>query len=503
MSPAGAPLIVASNRGPVGFERGPDGRLEPHRGSGGLVTALLGAMQEAGGLWVAAAMSEGDREMAERSDGGRIDMQAFGSTYRVRYLDVPEDVYDGYYNGISNGVLWFAHHYLWDTVRSPSFGDDVERAWGQYVEVNRRFAQALAEEGERAAAEPAYLVQDYHLALVPRFLRELRPQAQIAHFSHTSMAGPTYFRMLPNEMRNQLLQGMLGADVLGFHSQAWAENFMLSARQLPGARVDLARSRIRSDGRDVAVRIHPISVDGRAMRQSASTQQVNEVRRELNRWRGNARLILRVDRLELTKNIVRGFQAYEMLLQRDPSWRGRVRFLALLSPSRMDVPEYRAYADASLAEADRINEALGTEDWKPIEVRLKDDYLGAIAAYGLYDVLFVNPVIDGMNLVAMEGPLLNRRQGVLVLSRNAGAYGRLGRYSVGVNPFDLREMANALQTALEMPVDERARRARGLSRLVLSNTPARWVGAQLEDLERARRRRSASAGGDSARAQAS
>jgi trehalose 6-phosphate synthase len=442
--------------------------------------------------------------MAERSDGGRIDMQAFGSAYRVRYLDVPPDVYDGYYNGISNGVLWFAHHYLWDTVRSPSFGDDVAKAWGHYVEVNRRFAQALAEEGERAApAEPAYLVQDYHLALVPKFLRELRPQAQIAHFSHTSMAGPTYFRMLPTEMRNQLLQGMLGADVLGFHSQAWAENFMLSARQLPGTRVDLARSRIRSDGRDVAVRIHPISVDGRAMRESAATPQVHELRRKLNRWRGNARLILRVDRLELTKNIVRGFQAYEMLLERNRSWRGRVRFLALLSPSRMDVPEYRAYAEASLAEADRINEALGEADWKPIEVRLKDDYLGAIAAYGLYDVLFVNPVIDGMNLVAMEGPLLNRRHGVLVLSRNAGAYGRLGRYSVGVNPFDLGEMADALQSALEMPVDERARRARGLSRLVLSNTPARWVAAQLEDLERARRRRNAPDGAGTARAQAS
>jgi trehalose 6-phosphate synthase len=483
------PLIVASNRGPVTFERGETGELEPRRGAGGLVTALLGALQAAGGLWVAAAMSEGDREIASASADGRVDMQAFGSAYRVRYLDVPADVYDGYYNRISNGVLWFAHHYLWDTVRSPAFDDSVHRSWGHYVEVNRRFAEALAEEGDRAGGEPAYLIQDYQLALVPRFLRELRPQALIAHFSHTSIAGPTYVRMLPAEIHDQLLHGMLGADVLGFHAPSWAENFMLSVRQLAGVRVDLGRSRVMTDGRDVAIRIHPISVDAKAMREAAATAEVRERRRDLTRWRGDARLIVRVDRLELTKNIIRGFQAYEMLLRREPSWRRRVRFLALLSPSRGEVPEYREYAEAALEEAERIDRELGEDGWTPIEIRLRDDYPGALAAYGLYDVLFVNPVIDGMNLVAMEGPVLNRRQGVLVLSRNAGAFGRLGRYAVPVNPFDLDEMCGALQEALDMPLDERTRRARGLSRLVLSNPPARWVREQLADLERALRRR--------------
>jgi trehalose 6-phosphate synthase len=500
MSAVSRPLIVASNRGPVTFERGEDGALSPRRGAGGLVTALLGALQESGGLWVAAAMSEGDRDMVGRSDGGRVDMGEFGSNYRVRYLDVPPDVYDGYYNRISNGILWFAHHYLWDTVRSPVFGDDEAESWGDYVEVNRRFAEALAEEGDRAGVEPAYLIQDYHLSLVPRFLRELRPGSLIAHFSHTSIAGPTYLRMLPVEMHDQLLHGMLGADVLGFHSHGWAENFMLSARQLSGVRVDLGRSRVLADGRDIAVRIHPISVDGRAMREAAATEEIRDLRRQLGRWRGDRRLILRVDRLELTKNIVRGFQAFEMLLKREPSWRGRVQFLALLLPSRGDVPEYQEYAESALAEADRINEQLSEEGWTPIEVRLREDYPGALAAYGMYDVLFVNPVIDGMNLVAMEGPVLNRRQGVLVLSRNAGAHGRLGRYAVPVNPFDIREMCDALQAALEMPIDERTRRARGLSRLVLSNPPSRWVREQLADLERARRRRSGERGPGAAQA---
>ncbi|HEX6230097.1 MAG TPA: trehalose-6-phosphate synthase [Actinomycetota bacterium] len=484
-----APLVVASNRGPVTFEADEHGELTPRRGSGGLVTALIGALQEAGGLWVAAAMSEGDRRMVAGNEGGRVDMHAYGSTYRLRYLDVPPDMYDGYYNRISNGVLWFAHHYLWDTVRSPAFDEDDRRAWDQYVEVNRRFATALAEEAAHAGGEPVFLIQDYQLSLVPRFLREMRPDALIAHFSHTSMAGPTYFRMLPTDIHDQVLLGMLGADVLGFHATAWAENFLLSARQLPGVRVDLARSRITAGGRNVAVRIHPISVDAAPMRETAASREVRSLRHDLNKWRGNNRLILRVDRLELTKNILRGFLAYELLLRREPSWRERVRFLALLSPSRMDVPEYREYAEACLAEADRINHELGEEGWTPIEVRLREDYPGALAAYGLYDVLFVNPVIDGMNLVAMEGPLLNRRHGVLVLSRNAGAFGRLGRYALGVNPFDLGEMSDALAAALEMPADDRARRARGLSRLVLANPPARWVRSQLEDLERVRRRR--------------
>jgi trehalose 6-phosphate synthase len=489
VSALGRPLVVASNRGPITFERGGDGALAARRGAGGLVTALVGALQEAGGLWVAAAMSEGDRAMVAGSPGGRIDLRDEGSGYRLRYLDVPPEVYDGYYNRISNGVLWFAHHHLWDAAHTPTFGDEVERAWQDYVEVNRRFARALAEEAELAGREPAFLVQDYHLALVPRLLRELRPQALIAHFSHTSIAGPTHLRMIPTRMHDELLHGMLGADVLGFHSQSWAENFMLSARRLPGVRVDLGRSRILAAGRDVAVRIHPISVDARAMREAAATDEVRDLRRRLVRWRGDAKLILRVDRLELTKNIIRGFQAYELFLRHTPDWRGRVRFLALLSPSRGEVLEYREYGEAARAEAERINRELGEDGWVPIEIRLKDDYPGALAGYGLYDVLFVNPVVDGMNLVAMEGPVLNRRQGVLVLSRTAGAFGRLGRYALPVNPFDIREMSDALRTALEMPPDERARRARGLSRLVLSNPPARWVREQLEDLERARGRR--------------
>lgn len=496
MSTLEAPLVVASNRGPVSFERDETGALAPRRGAGGLVTALTGAMQSTHGLWLAAAMSDADRERAELGGGGAVEVPgAEDSTYRVRFVTIPPEVYERYYNGVANGLLWFVHHYLWDTVHSPVFGEGTERAWDEYVEVNRMFAAALADEADRSPRPPVFLVQDYHLALVPRFLRDLRPDALIAHFSHTPIAGPTYLRILPGRIRGDLLQGMLGADVLGFNAQGWAENFLMSARLHPGARVDLARSRVLVEGRHVLVRVHPISIEASSMRALASTPKVRRLRRQLSRWRGEAKLILRVDRLELTKNIVRGFQAFETLLERHQEWRGHVKFLALLSPSRQELPEYRAYTEECLAEAERVNARFGTPDWEPVRVRVRDDYERAIAAYGMYDVLLVNPVFDGMNLVAMEGPVMNRRQGVLVLSRNAGAYGRLGRYAVGINPFDVSETADAMHDALTMPEHERARRARGLSRLVLANPLSRWVRGQLEDLERVRLRRERAAVG--------
>jgi len=488
MSVLEAPLIVASNRGPVTFEPDESGELRPQRGSGGLVTALTGATQSTEGLWVAAAMSDGDREVAAAAGDGRVDVDTESGTFNVRFVVIPPDVYDRYYNWIANGILWFAHHYLWDTVRSPVFGEDSDRAWDDYVEVNREFAQALAEEGARQSRTPVYLVQDYQLAVVPRLLRELVPDALIAHFSHTPIAGPTYLRILPTRMRDELLAGMLGADVLGFHSEAWAENFLMSARSLPGTRVDLARSRVVFEGREILVRVHPISVEAEPMRALAATPRLRRLRRELGRWRGDAKLIVRVDRLELTKNVVRGFKAFEVLLARHPEWIGQVKFLALLSPSRQVLPEYRAYTKECLAEAERINHTFEGGGWEPVRVRVKEDHARAVAAYGLYDVLLVNPVFDGMNLVAMEGPLVNRRHGVLVLSRNAGAYGRLGRYAIGINPFDVRETADAIHEALTMPQHERVRRARGLSRLVLANPLSRWVRSQLEDLERVRQR---------------
>jgi trehalose 6-phosphate synthase len=472
-----SPIVVASNRGPVSFERDADGRLFPRRGSGGLVTALAGVFDRDDAVWLSAAMSDGDREVAA---GGRAIES--GSPLRLRFIEIPPERYDGYYNGVANGLLWFAHHFLWDIARSPSFGDDTERAWESYVETNRAFAKALAEEPD---PNTVFLVQDYHLSLVPAMLRELRPEAKIVHFSHTPFAGPTYLRILPAHVRAAILRGLAGADVVGFQARIWVENFLLSARDAPGMKV-LRGGRLSVDGRAALVRSFPVAVDAPAIRDTAAAPETVAIREELRVWKADMSLLLRVDRMEPSKNILRGFHAFELFLRRNPSWRGKVRFLALSTPSREDLPPYRDYADECLAEVARINGEFATDDWVPITVRLQEDYAFAVGAYGVYDALLVNPLYDGMNLVAMEGPVVNPRRGVLILSRNAGAFSRLGRHAIAVNPFDLNESAAAIKTALEMSAEERLRRSRGLQRSVLANTPPGWLASQLRAMDLAR-----------------
>ena len=475
-------ILIASNRGPISFVP-QDGEVVAKRGAGGLVSALTGALQRSGGLWVASAMTDGDREQAKE---GWVDLPGNGTNYSLRFLTFDPDTYDAFYNGISNRVLWFVHHYLWDVTGVPSFANQIRERWEAYRQVNDEFAGALADEGKRMAEPPAYLVQDYHLCLTPELLRRRAPDAAIVHFSHIPFAGPVYLRVLPRFMREELLAGLLGADLVGFQAVRWADHFLLACRELRGARVDTRRHVVRWDGREIHVGTYPISIDPDALRALAESAEAEAARRWIEDWRGETALIVRVDRAELSKNVLRGFAAYQELLSRKPEWTGRVKFLALLTPSREDIPEYRDYMDRCARAVERINETFGRPGWQPVEMLVNDDLPMSIAAYQLYDVLVVNPVIDGMNLVAKEGPVLNERNGVLVLSENAGAFAELGRHALGVNPFDVTETAQALSSALEMKVDERVRRSRGLRAAIGRNRLGRWVPTQLEDLDRIR-----------------
>jgi trehalose 6-phosphate synthase len=475
-------IIVASNRGPLSFVREEAGNVAARRGTGGLVTALSAALQLSGGLWIASAMTDEDRKQAM---AGRLEVSADGSRNDVRYLAFDAEVYDGFYNGISNRVLWFLHHVLWDVPRAPMFDASTQHAWDCYVEINRAFAQALAEEG-KGTAEAAYLVQDYHLSLVPAMLRDLEPGARIAHFSHIPFADPGYLRILPGAIRQALLEGLLGADLLGFQAEAWAMNFLRSCQSHVPAAVDVDGRTISWQGRQVRVGVYPISIDAETLRQSAVGEEVSRARRAVLRWKGERRLLLRVDRAELSKNILRGFNAYEGFLRDHPDWRGNVVFLALLNPSRSDIPEYRAYVKDCKRAAERINARFGRKEWTPVRLSVKDDIPMTLAAYAMYDALLVNPVFDGMNLVAKEGPVLNERDGVLILSENTGAYEELGRHTLTVNPFDVGGTSAAIAAALEMDSSERAWRAAALREAVTANRLDRWVDAQLDDLEEIR-----------------
>ena len=279
---------------------------------------------------------------------------------------------------------------------------------------------------------------------------------------------------------------MLGADVVGFQGRQWGENFLLSVRELEDVHVDIRAHRAEVDGREVQVRSFPVAVGAQEIREAAASDRAKRLRAQVEKIRGDRKLLLRVDRMEPSKNILRGFLAFELLLQKHPEWRGRVVFLALLSPSREEVPAYRDYGADCRATADRINAAFGKEEWTPIVLKVQENFTYAVAAYDQYDAMLVNPVHDGMNLVAMEGSVLNSRGGVLILSRNAGAFGRLGRHALAINPFDLSETAEAIHEALEMPDEERTRRARGLQRSALAHTPATWLAGQLRAIDEVR-----------------
>jgi trehalose 6-phosphate synthase len=471
-----SPLVVASNRGPVSFVRD-EGGLRSERGGGGLVTALAGVLFESDATWLAAAMTEGDRSIA--AGGKPVDL----SPGRASFVDIDPERYAAYYNGVSNRILWQLHHYLFDLSYLPTWDVETRDIWEDYRTVNQTFAEALHAERERS---PVYLIQDYQLSLAPASLRALQPEARIAHFTHTPWSGPSYFRVLPASMREDLIRGMLGADVLGFQAEAWVENFLLCARDtLSDIHVDVRRRRIQVGDRTVFVRAYPVSLNPGPLRTTARGPEVKQLRKELDEWLDGAKLLLRVDRLELSKNIVRGFQAFELFLRERPDQHGRVRFLALLPTSRSEIPEYQVYAERCHAMAKDINATYGTGSWDPITISTEENYQRAVAAYGRYDALLVNPIFDGMNLVAMEGPLVNRRHGPLILSRNAGAFARLGRHAIAINPFDIEETAAAIGEALDMSEEERIPRARALARQVLTSNPVRWLTAQLRDIDAA------------------
>jgi trehalose 6-phosphate synthase len=470
------PVVVVSNRGPVTYDVSPTGERIARRGVGGLVTAVSGALRDREGLWIASAISDTDRSIAAGNATTEVDIA--GARLAVRLVDIPADVYRSYYEEFSNRILWFVHHYLWDPPRTPTFGQAEVEAWDAYMEVNRRFAESVAQAAPEAGVA---LIQDYHLALVPQLLRKLRPDLGVGHFWHIPFAQPDYLNLLPDPWVNGVLDGLLGADLLGFQTDRWLRNFLTCVRTIEGLR---ARDRTITVGdRRVRTGAYAIGVDPAHLTEIAAEPAVKRIRAELKEWLGDRQLVLRVDRTELSKNILRGLQAYGLLLERRAELRGRVVHLALLQPSRRSVPEYRDYIARCTEEAERINARFGPES---VRLEITDDFPRSLAAYTLYDVLVVNPVFDGMNLVAREGPCLNRRGGVLVLSRNAGAAVELAPAALVVNPVDIERTAQAISDGLDMGQEERQERARRLRRLARGRSPARWMEAQLRDLERAR-----------------
>ncbi|MGI9004776.1 MAG: alpha,alpha-trehalose-phosphate synthase (UDP-forming) [Streptosporangiaceae bacterium] len=478
-------LLVASNRGPVSFRRDDDGALSVSRGGGGLVSGLSSVAGHQDLLWVCAALSDADRAAARRAPGGMLGLDGALGGSSVRMLDIPAATFNRAYNTVANSVLWFVHHMLYDTPNQPQFGTAFRRDWESYREYNLAFAQALADAA--AGAGPGRVrtvIQDYHLALAPRMLASLSPGAQIAHFSHTPWAPPDYFRLLPDAIAAEVLEGVLGADHAGFLSRRWADAFTQCCEQVIGATVDAGRTQVRYQGHVTSIGVHPLGVDGPELSARAHQPDVQARMETLAAQIGDRQLIVRVDRSELSKNIVRGLLAYREMLLAHPELHGQVMLLALAYPSRHDLLEYREYAASVHRLAGAIEDEFATPQWSPILLSTHDDYARSLAGYRLADVLLVNPIRDGMNLVAKEGPVLSDRQCALVLSREAGAADELGGHALMVNPFDVSGTAAALHQALMMPIAERARRCHALAAAAQAEPPSAWLAGQLDALEK-------------------
>jgi trehalose 6-phosphate synthase len=445
-----ARLLVVSNRGPISFVRDDTGRLQPKRGAGGLIVTLGPGAERHDALWLAAATSEEDREGAR---GGSVSSGGF--SFHPVVIDPPD--YAAYYDVVANQTLWFCLHGLWDRPRRPRFDRHWWAAWDRYRAVNEAFAAAA----DKSAAEGAtVLVQDYQLALVPSMLSARRPDLSIGAFMHTPWCSASELTTLPDTVAEEIVAGLAGGGACGFHSPRWAAAFS-----------DCCRAVLGREGRTF---VAPAATDPVDLRSVAESQKCAEELARLEETVGGRQLMVRVDRMEPSKNVLRGFWAYDELLETRPDLRGEVVFAAMVYPSRVGLAEYQAYGQEVISLAARLNEKWARPGWTPILLHAEDNYPRSVAALRRFDVLLVNPVRDGLNLVAHEGPLVNDRDGTVILSHQAGSWDRLGTHALSVNPFDVSATAAAMARALDMGPGERAAMARGLRDAAGSRTPLDW-----------------------------
>ncbi len=447
--------MIASNRGPLSFTIGDGDQLVAKRGAGGLVSGLAPLAVETGALWLASALSDGDRRAAQagvtESDG-----------LRVQLVDIDPSVHRMAYDVICNATLWFALHGLFDLPRRPRIDARWREAWDAYRVMNEAFADAIA----AAAPEDAVvLVQDYHLALVGPRLCAQRDYVRTAWFGHTPFCWPDGLRPIPDDAATAFVAGIAGHHACGFHSSRWAEAFTACARQREVTSSPFVAP-LGADADDLA----------RVAESGACAQAVNALDDAI----GDRRLLVRVDRIELSKNVLRGFHAFDELLTRHPEWRERVVFAAYLYPSREGLPEYLSYRQEVEGLARLLNDKWSTRTWTPILFDADDDFPRSVAALRRADVLLVNPIRDGLNLVAKEGVLVSERHCALVLSTEAGVWDELGAAgAIGVNPFDVGATATALHDALSMTDDERVQRHARLRAAAAARAPRDWLADQL------------------------
>jgi trehalose 6-phosphate synthase len=477
------PLLVASNRGPLEHYISSSGRIETRRGSGAIVTALQALTQMAELTWISAALGEGDRKIIEQLDKTKIKSNLPGQQVHARYVNIPRRTYHKYYNVFCNPLLWYLQNYMWNFPYNPNLETDVHQAWETgYVTVNKLFSEAVKDESLETGRDQIILIHDYHLYLLAGYIRKEFPNAIIQHFSHIPWPSSHHWLMLPKYIREAICGNMIAANILGFQSKRDVRNFLNCCEEfLPDCQIDYAKSLIVSDLGTCQVKAYPISMNIDDMERIAGSSRVAEYECQLREQISN-KVIVRVDRGEPTKNIVRGFKAFELLLNRHPQLRGTISFLAFVVPSRPHIRQYQRYMEEINRTVDDINAKFGTESWQPIVIYSENNYTQAVAGLKLYDVLLVNPVIDGMNLIAKEGPIVNGKNGTVILSETTGAFQELQDWVLGVSPTDIEGTMEAMYHALTLSDEERKLRCEGLTQHIKNRDISNWLYDQISDI---------------------
>jgi len=479
---AGRQLILASNRGPLEYHFTPERELRTRRGAGGVVTALSGLSSCLPVVWIAAAMGEGDRALAARAGDVPVKIPGGGEDLSLRFITCPRNMYHRYYNVFCNPLLWFLQHGMWDGARSPNVDHVIYNAWEKgYQPMNELFAGAIIEEVRRSLQPPLVFLNDYHLYTAAAHVRAALPGQVIQIFVHIPWPAPSSWQLLPTWMREPIIRSLCACDIVGLQAERDVQSFLSCCRAfIREAEVDYNEGQVCVGGHVARVRAYPVSIDVASLDRLVASTRLKEYTEKLRPLYGE-QTIVRVDRVEPSKNIIRGFRAYDILLERHPELRGKVKFVAFLVPSRTNLKVYQRYEEDVRRLVEGINEKYASADWHPIDYFYENNYVQAIAGMCDYDVLLVNAVIDGMNLVAKEGPTVNQRDGVLVLSEAAGAYEQLHKWALTIAPADLEGTAQVLYTALMMPADEKRARAAGLRQQVVTEDVNAWVIRQLED----------------------
>ena len=476
-------LILASNRGPVEHQMNPEGHPEARRGSGSVVTAMSSLSHSADFTWVASAMGEGDRVVSNGGQGPRLKSPLPGHKIHLRYVVTPRRVYHKYYNVLCNPLLWFLQHYMWNPPYSPNVDASVHDAWSSgYVPVNQAFARAIVQEAHDSERPPIVIGHDYHLYLIPEYIRQECPEAIIQHFVHIPWPAPRYWQMIPSYITRQICSGLCATDLLGFQTPQDRRSFLTTVEEiLPEAEVDHKEWVVVWRGHHTRVKVYPISINVSEVQRIANSPRALDYESRLAPLCG-PNTIMRIDRAEPNKNIIRGFKAYELLLTRHPELLGKVNFLAFLVPSRTHIRQYQRYMEEIQQVVGQINNSFGTAEWQPIQSFIENNYTQAIAGMKLYDALLVNTIIEGMNLVAKEGPVVNSRDGVLILSESSGVHHQLGEGALSISPTDIEGTMDALYQAITMTPEDRKHRASLLVNEICREDITHWITSQFQDI---------------------